>query len=386
MGRVIEGSLRSRGARAVMVLAVTVGSACTSSPGGVAQEIGGIHIDQIELPPDFGMELVTENVPGARSLAMSPNGVLYVGTRPEGTVYAVEGVLGQNPATVTIIGSGLMVPNGVAWHEGSLYVAEKTRILRFDDIDSRIDDPPVPVVVAEGFPEEEVHGWRFIRFGPDDHLYVPIGAPCNICEAENPIYGSITRVDPASGELEIMAAGIRNTVGFDWHPETDELWFTDNGADGLGDNRPSDELNRVSELGLHFGHPYCLGGDLLAPDLGEERSCAEFVPPVIQLGPHVAALGMRFYTGDSFPSELHGQIFIAEHGSSDRDEPIGYRITLVRLERGRAVEYSVFAEGWLNGDQAWGRPVDVEVAVDGSLLVSDDRAGAIYRIMYQPGS
>lgn len=391
MGRSDLGGSESRGLTpsawpwvSALAFAVVSLGACSSSSGSSAELSDGIRLDEIELSPGFEIRLVTDDVPGARSLAMSPGGVLYVGTRDEGVVYAVEDPLSEDRATVTTIASDLSLPNGVAWHDGSLFVAEKTRILRFDDLDSRIDDPPDPVVVVDGFPDEEVHGWRFIRFGPDGLLYVPVGSPCNICESDDPIYGSITRMDPMGHEREIFAHGIRNTVGFDWHPETSELWFTDNGADGLGDDRPPDELNHADEPGLHFGYPFCHGGDLLDPELGAGRSCDDFVAPAIDLGPHVAALGMRFYDGESFPSRFRGQVFIAEHGSWDRSEPIGYRITMVGMEGGNPLDYSVFADGWLQGDEAWGRPVDVEVALDGSLLVSDDEAGAIYRIVYQP--
>lgn len=386
MDRATRWSTNSTSGFIAAMVAVVLIAGCSSGTGGVAEEMGGIHVEQIELPPDFAIELVTDEVPGARSLAMSPNGILYVGTRGVGAVYAIEGSLGADQTTVTVIASDLDVPNGVAWRDGSLFVAEKTRILRFDQIDTRIDDPSSPVVVVDGFPDEDLHGWRFISFGPDGMLYVPVGSPCNVCESDNSIYGSITRVNLTSNSMEIFATGIRNTVGFDWHPHTGELWFTDNGADHLGNDRPPDELNRAAETGLHFGYPYCHGGDFLDPDLGASRSCDEFIPPEIKLGPHVAALGMRFYTGESFPAEFRDRIFIAEHGSWNRDEPIGYRITMVRLDGTEAIEYSVFAEGWLQGEEAWGRPVDVEIAPDGSLFVSDDRAGAIYRISYQPES
>lgn len=368
-----------------IVLLVLLG-ACSPESGGVAEELSGVHLEQIELPRGFEIEVVTDDVPGARSLAISPNGILYIGTRGEGVVYAVSGVLDRGEPVVSTVASNLTVPNGVAWRESSLYVAERTRILRFDEIDSQLEDPPSPTVVADGFPDEEVHGWRSIRFGPDGRLYVSVGSPCNVCESENPIFGSIIRLDDDMRGRDIFATGIRNTVGFDWHPETGELWFTDNGADRLGENEPPDELNRAPREGLHFGHPYCHGGDLPDPELGEGRSCNEFVEPAIQLGPHVAALGMRFYTAGMFPPDFQGHVFIAEHGSWNRPEPIGYRLAVVRLRGNQAIEYSTFAGGWLQGEAAWGRPVDVEVAPDGSLLVSDDRSGAIYRIRYQPRS
>ncbi|MFW5657657.1 MAG: PQQ-dependent sugar dehydrogenase, partial [Bacteroidota bacterium] len=197
------------------------------------------------------------------------------------------------------------------------------------------------------------------------------------------IFASITRMDPDGSNHEIFAQGIRNTVGFDWHPETNELWFTDNGRDWMGDNEPPDELNRAPQSGLHFGYPFCHGGDLPDPKFGDQRNCEEFVSPVQNLGPHVAALGMKFYTGNMFPSEYKQQVFIAEHGSWNRATPIGYRIMLVKLDGNRALSYEPFAEGWLQGSRAWGRPVDILQISDGSLLVSDDAANAIYRISYQ---
>jgi len=276
----------------------------------------------------------------------------------------------------------LNMPNGVAFRDGSLYVTEVNRVLRYDNIESRLKNPPKPVIVNNNFPKDTHHGWKFIRFGPDDKLYVPVGAPCNVCERSHKIYSSITRMNPDGSNLEIFAHGVRNTVGFDWHPKTGELWFTDNGRDWLGDNLPPDELNRASKKGLHFGFPYCHGGSIADPEFGGKRTCKEFVPPSMTLGPHVAALGMRFYTGKMFPARYRHQIFIAEHGSWNRTSPIGYRISLVRLNGNQAKSYEVFAEGWLKSGRAWGRPVDVLVMPDGALLVSDDRAGVIYRISY----
>jgi glucose/arabinose dehydrogenase len=351
-----------------------------------AGKMQGLHLDRIRLPEGFEITLLTAQVPGARSMTQSPSGILYVGSRREGKVYAVMDADGDLLAErVAVIAEGLDSPNGVAWRDGSLYVAEIQRLLRFDDIDERLEDPPVPVIVSDEFPGDAHHGWKFIRFGPDGKLYVPVGAPCNVCESERPVYASITRLDADGANHEIYAHGVRNTVGFDWHPRTGELWFTDNGRDMLGDDLPPDELNRAPSPGLHFGFPYCHGGDIPDPQLGDRLACSETVPPAARLGPHVASLGMRFYTGERFPAEYRDQIFIAEHGSWNRSTPIGYRITLVRLKDNRAVSYEVFAEGWLQGDDAWGRPVDLHVTPDGALLVSDDRAGAIYRIDYRGG-
>lgn len=340
----------------------------------------------VTLPDGFGIDYFASDVPGARSLTRSPSGIVYVGTRREGNVYAVVDADGdQRAERVATIASGLRMPNGVAWRGGSLYVAEISRILRYDGIDDRLDDPPAPVVIRDDFPTEQAHGWKFIAFGPDGGLYVPVGMPCNVCEPPAPIFGTITRMAPDGSSREVIARGVRNSVGFDWQPGTGTLWFTDNGRDRMGDDRPPDELNRLGGPGQHFGFPYCHGADILDPEFGAGHSCDEFVAPARELGPHVAALGMRFYTGTMFPERWRGGIFIAEHGSWNRSVPIGYRVTFVGVEGDQATSYEIFAQGWLNArsGQAWGRPVDVLVMPDGALLVSDDRAGAIYRVSYE---
>jgi glucose/arabinose dehydrogenase len=342
------------------------------------------QLELISLPPGFEISIFAENVPGARSLEWTPNNTLFVGTRQAGLVYAMrdDNFDGTADGVVTIA-SGLYQPNGVAFLDGSLYVAEITRILRYDNIEQNLNNPPRPVVVLDGLPDAH-HGWKFLRFGPDGMLYSQIGAPCNICNESDPRYATIFRFNPDGSGFEIYASGVRNTVGFDWHPETGALWFTDNGRDEMGDDVPSDELNTASEQGLHFGFPFCHQGDLPDPAFGGLRSCTEFTPPALKLGPHVAALGMRFYTGEQFPEDYLNQILIAEHGSWNRSVPIGYRVTLVRMsEDGKTpLSYEVFAEGWLQNGAAWGRPVDIEQLPDGSILVSDDYAGAIYRIQY----
>jgi glucose/arabinose dehydrogenase len=331
-------------------------------------------VNKIRVPPGFTVSLYAE-VPGARSMTMSPGGVLFVGTREEGRVYAVR------DGKVTVLASGLEMPNGVAFKDGALYVAEVSRLLRFDDVEAKLASAR-PVVVTDSYPTDTAHGWKFIAFGPDGLLYVPVGAPCNVCKKSDPVYASITRIKPDGSGREVFASGIRNTVGFDWNPATKELWFTDNGRDWMGDDLPPDELDRAPKAGLHFGFPYCHGGDISDPEFGKERPCSEFTPPERKLGAHVAALGMRFYTGTMFPPDYRNQIFIAEHGSWNRSHKVGYRVTLVRLKDGRATSYEPFATGWLENEKAWGRPVDVQVAPDGALLVSDDEAGAIYRITY----
>lgn len=342
------------------------------------------QLDLITLPPGFVIENYATDVPGARSLALGSDGTVFVGSMRPGKVYALTDRNGDDRADEVItIASGLNVPNGVAFRSGALYVAEISRVLRFDDIVARLHDPPEPVVVNDGLPTERHHGWKFIAFGPDEKLYIPVGAPCNVCEEEDERFATIMRMNADGRDLEVFARGVRNSVGFDWHPATGELWFTDNGRDRLGDDVPPDELNRAPHAGLHFGFPYCHGGDIPDPQYGRQRSCSEFTPPARRLGPHVAAIGMRFYTSSMFPEVYQNGIFIAEHGSWDRSVPIGYRVSFVRLEDSRATGYEPFAEGWLQGREAWGRPSDVLVMPDGALLVSDDRVGAVYRISYR---
>jgi glucose/arabinose dehydrogenase len=344
-----------------------------------------LPLHRISLPDGFSIALYAGGVENARSMALAPGGTLFVGTREAGKVYAVRDADGDGRAEqVLTIAGGLTEPNGVAVRGGALYVAERSRVLRFDDIEAKLEEPPAPAVVFDQLPQDPQHGWKFIRFGPDGWLYLPVGAPCNVCRRDEDRYAVILRLRPDGSGRQVFARGVRNTVGFDWHPQTGELWFTDNGRDWMGDNRPPDELNRADKPGQHFGFPYCHAGAIKDPDFGEERSCAEFVAPVLPLGPHVAALGMRFYTGAMFPPEYRNQILIAEHGSWNRSVPIGYRLMLARVTGGdRHMSYAVFARGWLDDLKAWGRPVDVEVMPDGAVLVSDDLAGAIYRITYR---
>ena len=273
-----------------------------------------------------------------------------------------------------------MMPNGIAFHHGDLYVAENHRITRYTDIESQLDAIPQPEIVIDTLSTERHHGWRYIDFGPDGKLYIALGAPCNVCERDG--FANISRMNADGSDQEVVAYGVRNSVGFTWHPDTGELWFTDNGRDMLGDDLPPGELNHARRDGLHFGFPYCHGDDIADPEYGRQRDCSEFEPPAQKLGPHVAPLGVLFYDGDLFPEEYRGQAFIAEHGSWNRSKKIGYRITLVRMEAGRAAGYEVFAEGWLQGERVSGRPVDVLLLDDGSMLVSDDQNGWIYRISY----
>jgi glucose/arabinose dehydrogenase len=340
-------------------------------------------LDKIMLPPGFKISVFAE-VPNARSLCLGDKGTLFVGNRQKDKVYAVRDENKDGVADkVYVIASGLTMPCGVAFRKGSLYVAEVNRILRYDNIETQLDNPPKPVVVFDKFPSDRHHGWKYIAFGPDDKLYVPVGAPCNVCESDS-IYATITRMNPDGTGLEIFAKGVRNSVGFDWHPQTKELWFTENGRDNLGDNIPADELNRAPAKGLHFGFPYCHQGNTLDPQFGRDKRCEDYTAPARNLDPHVAAIGMRFYTGNMFLPEYKNQIFMAEHGSWNRSEPIGYRVMLVRLEDNKPVQYVKFAYGWLQDNgKVLGRPADVQVAPDGALLVSDDLRGAIYRIIFE---
>ncbi|MGA7800229.1 MAG: PQQ-dependent sugar dehydrogenase [Gammaproteobacteria bacterium] len=360
-----------------MLLAATLGS---SAPGCAARPL---PLDSLRLPPGFHIALFTDQVPDARSMTFGADGTLFVGTRSAGKVYAVvdRDEDGRAERVYTLL-EGLDLPNGVAFRDGALYVAEVNRVLRLDRIESRLDHPPAPVVIRDDFPSDHHHGWKFIAFGPDGWLYVPVGAPCNVCE--RPGYAAIYRMRPDGSDRQVFARGVRNTVGFDWQPGTDALWFTDNGRDWLGNDQPPDELNRAPRPGLHFGFPYCHGRNLPDPDYGKGRDCSTFTPPAAELGAHVAALGMRFYTGSSFPAPYRGRIFIAEHGSWNRSTKVGYRVVVANLDGNRVVDVKPFATGWLQHGQAWGRPVDVQVAPNGDLLVSDDRAGAIYRIHYSP--
>lgn len=350
------------------------GSACAAD----------LPLDRIRLPSGFRIEVYAGNVEDARSMTLGDNGTVFVGTR-EGSVYAlVDGDRDGRADQVVTIARGLNSPNGVAFRDGSLYVAEISRILRYDNIEARLENPPKPVVVSTRFPGDGHHGWKYIAFGPDGWLYVPVGAPCNICEPDPDRYALIHRMKPDGSRIEVFARGIRNTVGFDWHPETGELWFNDHGRDMMGDDLPSCELNRAPQASMHFGYPYCHQGDTADPQYGGRRSCGEFTPPALNQGGHVAPDGLKFYAGNMFPAEYRNRLFIAQHGSWNRSRKAGYRVMAVTLKGdNRTVDkYEVFAQGWLAGEHAWGRPVGLLVMPDGALLISDDAANAVYRVTY----
>lgn len=371
------------GARGALRVAL-IGALVLSLMAGTVVAQSTLPIDRIRLPPGFTIEVLAR-VPNARAMTWGADGTLFVGSAPEGKVHAVTlppaGAKGE--AVVHVIATGLREPAGVAFRNRALYVSAVSSILRFDDIERHLANPPVPVVVNDRLPSDGHHGRKFIAFGPDGKLYVPVGMPCNVCALDPDRYGVVLRMNADGTGTEVFARGLRNTVGFDWDPRTSELWFTDNGRDMMGDDVPPDTLNHAPRAGVRFGFPYCHGGTIPDPEFGRQRPCSDFRPPAQNLGAHVAALGMRFYTGTQFPAAYRNRIFIAEHGSWNRSSKVGYRVTMVTLEGGRAIRYEPFAEGWLKGESAWGRPADVLVAPDGSLLVSDDTAGAIYRIRYK---
>ena len=346
-----------------------------------------VNLDKIKLPPNFKIDVWASDVPNAREMALSEEGIVFVGNRQGKNVYAVVDEDGDGKAdTRYTLAQDLAMPNGVAYKDGDLYVAEVSRILRFKDIKNNLSNPTYEVVY-DGYPTEAHHGWKFIAFGPDGKLYVPVGAPCNICESEDPVFASITRLDVNSSnpQPEVFAHGVRNSVGFDWDPKTGDMWFTDNGRDMMGDDVPNCELNHITEAGQHFGYPYWHEGTVKDPDFGDKGGPASnYVTPAAKLGAHVAPLGMRFYEGNMFPSEYANQIFVAKHGSWNRSKKSGYVLTSLKVDGSNASDEQEFASGWLDEEsqKAWGRPVDVQEMKDGSLLISDDMAGVIYRVTY----
>ena len=352
----------------------------TTAQGSLAKPIATSNIKdndprlaRIKLPEGFQIEIFADEVSNARSLTLGTNGTVFVGNRKGDKIYAlVDADKDGRAEKKYVIIKNWDTPNGVAFRDGDLYFAEIDKIWRLDDVENHLDNPPKPVLVFDQLPDDGHHGWKYIAFGPDGKLYVPIGAPCNVCDdnERDPRYSSICRLDADGKNFEVFAHGIRNTVGFAWHPDTKAMWFTDNGRDMLGDDIPPDELNTAPRAGLNFGFPYCHAGTISDPQYGKKRSCSEFVKPVQNLAPHTAALGMKFYTGSMFPTEYKNQIFIAEHGSWNRTTPIGYRVMLVRLDAaGKALSYEPFAEGWLGADgEAWGRAGGC-VAVAGWVFV-----------------
>lgn len=341
---------------------------------------------ELDLPEGFEIKVFARGVDGARSMAMGDNGTLFVGTRNENTVYAIQDTDGDYNAEKIMVLDTMAVPNGVAMRNGDLYVAQVDRLWKYPAIEDNLGDNPKKELIYDDYPDAFHHGWKYIAFGPDDKLYAPVGAPCNICDSTvvDERFATITRMDPDGSNREIVARGVRNSVGFTWHPDSGNLWFTDNGRDMMGDDIPPCELNRVTEVGQHFGYPFCHGGTVKDPEFGDQRPCSDFAEPALQLGAHVAPLGIKFYTGKMFPNTYNGKAFVAEHGSWNRSEKAGYRVMMATIEEGQVVDYEPFIEGWLDDatQKVTGRPVDILWLKDGSMLVSDDYGDAIYRVSY----
>ena len=343
------------------------------------------ELKNIKLPEGFHIDYFAQNVPDAKSICLGDKGTVFVGNRSGDKVYALVDEDGDFKSDkMFTIADNMNSPNGLAFYKGSLFVAEINKVWKFENIESQLALPPQPELISDAFPSDGHHGWKYIAFGPDDKLYIPVGAPCNICEREEKIYSALHRMNPDGTELELYASGIRNTVGFDWHPLTKKLYFTDNGRDMMGNDLPPCELNRIDQAGEHFGYPYCHGDNIQDPKFGDKRSCDEFTKPVQNLNAHVAPLGMLFYTGKQFPEKYYHQIILAEHGSWNRSKKSGYQLSLVELdEAGNSKNYTPFMGGLLIDQKVSGRPVDLIELRDGSVLVSDDYAEVIYRVSYQ---
>jgi glucose/arabinose dehydrogenase len=342
-----------------------------------------VQLDLLTLPPGFSIEVYAEGVENARQLALGDKGTIFAGSRRAGKLWAVTDADGdQHAEQVRMIDKKLDMPSGLEFLNGALYVGAVERILRYDNIETSLDQPPEPVMISDALPDKTHHGWKYLRFGPDGKLYIPVGVPCNICDDEG--FGDIRRMNADGSGMEVYAQGVRNSVGLAFHPENGELWFTDNGRDMMGDDLPADELNHAPRAGMHFGFPYCHQGDLLDEEFGKGKSCEDYIPPVAKLEPHGAALGLAFYSGEMFPAEYRNRLFITQHGSWNRSEKVGYQILVLEVQPdGKVLDKKVFASGWLQNEDDWGRPNDVMVMPDGALLVSDDKANVIYRISYK---
>jgi len=369
--------------------------------GAASNPVGAAGLDDrlgdITVPKGFKIELYAhgDGLAAPRQMALGDKGTLFIGSRSSGKVFALQDTDGDHKAdstrvifdTATYTKEKLMMPNGVAFRDGSLYVSAMSHVIRFDDIESKLDNPGDPVIVTDEFPGMRTHGWKYIAFGPDGKLYVPVGSPCDDCDnaEKGEIFATITRINADGTGREIIARGVRNSLGFDWHPETDELWFVEMGADDFGHDFPADELNRLTEAGQHFGFPFFHQGNIKHPVLGKDKNQDDYVAPALNLDPHASPLGMMFYRGKMFPKKYKNQILMAEHGSGGRPDKTGYRIALVTVEDSQVTGYDSFVEGFIDTkrDKAWGRPVDLLEMPDGSVLMTDDRTNAVYRISYE---
>jgi glucose/arabinose dehydrogenase len=349
-------------------------------PSPLATAPDKLPLDKLKAAAGFNIEVYAAGMPNARSLALGDKGTVFVGSRTVDKVYAIVNKDGKRE--VKIVASGLYRPNGVAFKDGTLYIAELSKVSKIEKIEDNLDSPPKPTVIYDNLPKDEAHGWKFIAIGPDNKLYVPVGQPGNnvLHDAD---HGQIRRINLDGTGAEVIALGVRNTVGFDWNPETKQLYFTDNGRDWLSEDVPNDELNRVAKVGEDFGAPYCYQGDIPDPEFGWGHSCKEFTPPVGLMGPHAAALGMRFYTGKMFPASFKNQIIIARHGSWNRTNKFGGDVVVAHLNKdGTVKNLEPLVTGFLQDNKYVGRPVDVLQLKDGSILVSDDWNGAVYRVSY----
>jgi len=365
-----------------MALGLSIGLLMTSTPQAHSAE------QTLRVPNGFEVEVLLEGLENARQMALTGKGTLIVGTRRKGAVYAVTNALTESPGAVVTLFEDMLMPSGVAVKDGALYVGATDRVLRIDDIDDNLRANPSYETITDALPDERHHGWKYLKFGPDGALYLPVGAPCNICLSEDERFATLLRMDPESGQTKVWAAGVRNTVGFDWHPEHGDLWFSDNGRDHLGDDAPAEEINRVRHPGQHFGYPFLhadiQGGDISDPEFGNHSDAKShaFEPPALRIQAHSAALGMDFYTGEAFPARYKNALFVAEHGSWNRTSKVGYRVSMITEDASGELQYEPFVEGWLIDEDAWGRPNDVLVTPQGDLLISDDKQGVIYRVRY----
>ena len=338
-----------------------------------------VSADLLQLPDGFKLTVLTNNVPNARQMAESPSGILYVGTRDAGKVYAVIAAGDGSVPQVIVVDEGLTMPSGLALLNGDLYVGALNRILRYDDIENNFHKNPKPSVITDRLPDKRHHGWKYLSIGPDGYLYVPVGAPCNICFSDDERFASILRMDPSNGTTTVFAHGVRNSVGMSWHPITKQLWFSDNGGDMLGDDLPPEEINQVNQSGDHFGYPFIHAGAMKDPRLGHEYNASDFTSPEIKIQAHSAPLGLVFYDGNQFPRRYQNALFIAEHGSWNRSSKVGYQVSVVLANQNTAMP---FISGWLQDEKVFGRPSDLIVSSDGSLLIADDLAGSIYKVSY----
>jgi len=335
---------------------------------------------QLKLPPGFNIEVYASGIPNTRSLRIGDKGTVFVGTRFGNKVTAI--VKKDGKTEIKTIAEGLYRPNGLAYHNGTLYIAELSQISKIDNVEANLDKPSKPTVIYTDLPKDEAHGWKFIAIGPDNKLYVPIGQPGNNVLHDKD-HGQIRRINLDGTGAEIVAKGVRNTVGFDWNPLNKQLYFSDNGRDWLSEDVPQDELNRITKVGEHFGAPYCYQGNMLDPEFGWGHNCREFTAPIALTGPHSAGLGLRFYTGDMFPKKYRNAIFLARHGSWNRTNKFGGDVVAIFLNKdGTVKSVEPFITGFLVDNKYIGRPVDMEIMKDGSMLLSDDWNGAIYRITY----